>query len=218
MHTFRSETVEPLPRTDGGWKTVLADPPWRFTNRTGKVSPEHRRLYQYPTLSLDEICSIPVDQTVSDDAHLYLWIPNALLRDGFRVMDNWGFRYVSNIVWAKRRQDGGPDGGGVGFYFRNATELLLFGVRGTLRTLPAGRSQINMIEACRTKHSRKPHEQYELIESCSPGPYLEMFARYRRDGWTAWGNEAHIEFPGTGAQVQQQLTLFTHTPTGRPTL
>lgn len=180
----------PLPAVDGGFKTVLADPPWRFTNRTGKVAPEHRRLDRYSTLDLDAICAIDVTGALAKDAHLYLWVPNALLPDGLRVMEAWGFRYVSNIVWAKRRIDGGPDGRGVGFYFRNVTELILFGVRGSMRTLAPARSQVNMIESRKREHSRKPDEQYELIEACSPGPFLEMFARHPRDGWAVWGDEA----------------------------
>ncbi|MFL6161852.1 MAG: MT-A70 family methyltransferase [Jatrophihabitantaceae bacterium] len=181
----------PLPRTDGGYQTVLADPPWRFTNRTGKVAPEHRRLDRYSTLELETICGLDVASVVSDRAHLYLWVPNALLPDGLRVMETWGFRYVSNIVWAKRRLDGGPDGRGVGFYFRNVTELILFGVRGkNVRTLAPARSQVNMIETRKREHSRKPDEQYTLIEACSPGPYLELFARHPRAGWDVWGDEA----------------------------
>jgi N6-adenosine-specific RNA methylase IME4 len=180
----------PLPTTDGGFKTILADPPWRFANRTGKVAPEHRRLDRYSTLPLPDICALPVKDVVAYDAHLYLWVPNALLPEGLRVMDAWGFRYVSNIVWAKRRKDGGPDGRGVGFYFRNVTELILFGVRGSMRTLPPARSQVNMIETRKREHSRKPDEQYDIIEACSPGPYLELFARYPQEGWAAWGDEA----------------------------
>lgn len=189
---LRSENeVPPLPRIAGGFSTVLADPPWRFTNRTGKVAPEHRRLDRYSTMSLEAIMGLDVQGALAPKAHLYLWVPNALLPDGMRVMDAWGFRYVSNIVWAKRRKDGGPDGRGVGFYFRNVTELLLFGVRGkNARTLPPGRSQVNMIETRKREHSRKPDEQYDLIESCSPGAYLEMFARYPRAGWTVWGDES----------------------------
>jgi N6-adenosine-specific RNA methylase IME4 len=180
----------PLPQVPGGWSTVLADPPWRFVNRTGKVAPEHRRLDRYDTMTVADIASLPVADVVADHAHLYLWVPNALLPEGLQVMAGWGFRYVSNLVWAKRRKDGGPDGRGVGFYFRNVTELILFGVRGTLRTLPPGRRQVNMIETCKREHSRKPDEAYGLIESCSPGPYLELFARYPRQGWTGWGDEA----------------------------
>ncbi len=180
----------PLPAIDDGFKTVLADPPWRFANRTGKVAPEHRRLDRYSTMDLADICTLPVAEAVAANAHLYLWVPNALLPDGLRVLEAWGFRYVSNIIWAKRRKDGGPDGRGVGFYFRNVTEILLFGVRGSMRTLQPARSQVNMIETRKREHSRKPDEQYALIEACSPGPYLEMFARHAAPGWTTWGDES----------------------------
>ena len=190
--------IPPLPETAGGFKTVLADPPWRFTNRTGKVAPEHRRLDRYSTMSLDAIKRIPVSDSVAKDAHLYLWVPNALLPDGMAVMEAWGFRYVSNIVWAKRRKDGGPDGRGVGFYFRNVTELLLFGVRGSMRTLSPARSQVNMLETRKREHSRKPDEQYPLIEACSPGPYLELFNRHPRKNWTLWGDEANEEVTPRG--------------------
>ena len=194
-----AETVQPLrpdsepallPEVLGGFKTVLADPPWRFTNRTGKVAPEHRRLDRYSTMTLAAIKDIEVADAAAKNAHLYLWVPNALLPDGLAVMEAWGFRYVSNVVWAKRRKDGGPDGRGVGFYFRNVTEILLFGVRGSMRTLAPARRQVNMIETRKREHSRKPDEQYELIEACSPGPHLELFARHPRKGWTVWGDES----------------------------
>jgi len=177
----------------GGFSTILADPPWRFANRTGKVAPEHRRLDRYSTMSLDAIKDLPVEDVAAKNSHLYLWVPNALLLEGIEVMQAWGFRYVSNIIWAKRRIDGGPDGRGVGFYFRNVTEIILFGVRGSMRTLQPGRSQVNMIETRKREHSRKPDEQYDLIERCSPGPYLEMFARHPRPNWTVWGDEASDE-------------------------
>lgn len=179
-----------LPLVEGGFQTVLADPPWRFSNRTGKVAPEHRRLTRYTTMSVEEICALSVGERCAENAHLYLWVPNALLPEGLTVMKAWGFKYVSNLVWAKRRKDGGPDGRGVGFYFRNTTELLLFGVKGRLRTLAPARSQVNIIESRKREHSRKPDEQYAIIEACSPGPRLEMFARYRRPGWVVWGDEA----------------------------
>jgi len=188
----------PLPYIDGGFSTILADPPWRFANRTGKVAPEHRRLDRYSTLDLDSICEVDVASVAAKNAHLYLWVPNAMLPDGLRVMESWGFRYISNIIWAKRRIDGGPDGRGVGFYFRNVTEIILFGVRGSMRTLPPARSQVNIIESRKREHSRKPDEQYELIESCSPGPFLELFARHPRQGWTAWGDEADDEVAPRG--------------------
>lgn len=173
-----------------GCQTVLADPPWQFSNRTGKVAPEHRRLNRYGTLTLEEIMGLPVSCALADKAHLYLWVPNALLAEGMAVMQAWGFQYKTNLVWFKVRRDGGPDGRGVGFYFRNTTELILFGIRGKMRTLAPGRRQVNVIKTRKREHSRKPDEQYELIESCSPGPFLELFARGNRPGWHAWGNQS----------------------------
>lgn len=182
-----------LVRTAKGQKfgTILADPPWQFQNRTGKVAPEHKRLNRYGTMQLDEICALPVEDIAADPAHLYLWVPNALLPEGLQVMQAWGFRYVSNIIWEKVRKDGGPDGRGVGFYFRNVTEVLLFGVRGkNARTLQPGRSQVNIIRSRKREHSRKPDEQYPIIEECSWGPRIELFSRGARKGWTVWGNQA----------------------------
>lgn len=179
----------------GLYGTVLADPPWQFNNRTGKVAPEHRRLSRYPTLALAEIMAIPVREVTAPDSHLYLWVPNALLKEGLQVLEAWGFTYKTNIVWQKIRRDGEPDGRGVGFYFRNTTELVLFGVRGNLRTFAPGRSQVNVIRSRKREHSRKPDELYEIIERCSPGPYLELFARGRRPGWDQWGNETDSYYP-----------------------
>jgi len=182
------------------YTTILADPPWRFTNRTGKMAPEHRRLSRYGTLTVDEIASLPVGKIAASTAHLYLWVPNALLPDGLRVMASWGFEYKSNIVWHKLRKDGGSDGRGVGFYFRNVTELILFGIRGkNARTLAPGRSQVNYIGTRKREHSRKPDEQYDLIEDCSPGPFLELFARGDRPGWEVWGNQADASYEPTWA-------------------
>lgn len=181
-----------LTRIDGKrFRTVLADPPWQFQNRTGKVAPEHRRLNRYGTMTLEDIKALPVAAAAEDTAHLYLWVPNALLPEGLAVMGAWGFQYKSNVVWHKVRKDGGPDGRGVGFYFRNTTELVLFGVRGkNARTLAPGRRQVNILKTCKREHSRKPDEFYDIVESCSPGEYLEMFARGSRPGWTTWGNQA----------------------------
>lgn len=176
--------------------TVLADPPWRFQNKTGKMAPEHKRLSRYQTLSFEEIETLPVGQLAEDTAHLYLWVPNALLPQGLNVMKCWGFEYKTNLIWYKVRKDGGPDRRGVGFYFRNVTEMILFGVRGkNARTLQRGRSQENILLSQKREHSRKPDEQYEIIESCSPGPYLELFARGARDGWLAWGNQSERYTP-----------------------
>ncbi len=171
--------------------TILADPPWQFTNRTGKVAPEHKRLNRYATLDLPGICALPVAAIAAPTAHLYLWVPNALLPEGLEVMKAWGFTFKSNLIWHKIRKDGGPDGRGVGFYFRNVTEIILFGTRGKdARTLPPGRTQVNFLATRKREHSRKPDELYPLIESCSPAPRLELFARGTRPGWTTWGNQA----------------------------
>ncbi|MBN3035956.1 MAG: hypothetical protein JW861_10250 [Bacteroidales bacterium] len=178
------------------FSTILADPPWQFQNRTGKMAPEHKRLLRYPTLSLEQIKGIPVHMVLSETAHLYLWVPNALLAEGLEVLESWGFGYKTNIIWYKTRKDGGPDRRGVGFYFRNVTEMVLFGVRGkNPRTLSPGRTQENIIVQRKREHSRKPDEQYHIIESCSSGPYLEMFARGSRSGWFCWGNQAEDYYP-----------------------
>lgn len=179
----------------GTFGTILADPPWRFQNRTGKMAPEHRRLHRYPTMTLPEIKELPVAQLAASRSHLYLWVPNALVLWGLEVMEAWGFKYKGNLVWYKTRLDGGPDGRGVGFYFRNVTELVLFGVRGSLRTRAAGRRQVNIICERKRGHSRKPERLYPIIEACSPGPFLELFARYRRPGWVQWGNEIEEDLP-----------------------
>ena len=169
--------------------TILIDPPWRFTNRTGKVGPEHKRLHRYRTMTFEEIAALPMEKLGLPKSHLYLWCPNALLLEALTIMKAWGFTYKTNIVWYKVRKDGGPDGRGVGFYFRNVTELLLFGVKGNLRTLTPGRRQVNILISRKQEHSRKPEEVYSLIEGCSPGPYLELFARKKKPGWTQWGDE-----------------------------
>ncbi len=180
------------------FSTILADPPWQFINRTGRMAPEHRRLNRYDTLDTKQICQLPISSVAASKSHLYLWVPNALLPDGLRVMAAWGFECKSNIVWEKIRKDGGPDGRGVGFYFRNVTEILLFGIRGkNNRTLAPGGRQVNFLATRKREHSRKPDEQYDIIEACSPGPFLELFARGERPGWTGWGNQADPSYKPT---------------------
>lgn len=178
-----------LSRNYAQFGTILADPPWQFQNRTGKMAPEHKRLNRYSTMTLTDIYELPIARLALPQSHLYLWVPNALINEGLETMHRWGFVYKAQVIWYKVRKDGGPDGRGVGFYFRNVTEVLLFGVRGKLRTREAGRRQTNIIVSQKREHSRKPDEQYDIIERCSPGPYLEMFARHQRKGWYQWGNE-----------------------------
>ena len=177
------------------YKTIYADPPWQFQNRTGKVAPEHKRLNRYPTMKLEVIMKLPVGDVADEKSHLYLWVPNALLPEGLQVMEAWGFEYKTNLIWEKTRKDGEPDGRGVGFYFRNVTEILLFGIKGEKnRTLDPGRSQVNLIRAMKKEHSRKPEEFIDLIEKCSNAPYLEVFARGNRDSWDMWGNQATEDY------------------------
>lgn len=172
------------------FRTVLADPPWRFDHRTGKGSPEHGRLARYKTMALEEIAALPVAELLDEPAHCYLWTPNAMLPAALDVLEAWGFAYKSNLVWHKIRKDGGSDGRGLGFYFRNVTEIILFGVRGkNARTREAGRRQVNLMAASKRDHSRKPDQAYEIVEACSYPPYLEMFARQTRPGWFSWGDE-----------------------------
>ncbi len=195
-----SSPADDLLRFAGGRRfgTILADPPWQFINKTGKVAPEHRRLSRYGTMAMEEIAALPIAELAAPVAHLYLWCPNALLPDGLEVMKAWGFKYKTNLVWHKIRKDGGSDGRGVGFYFRNVTELILFGVRGkSARTLAPGRRQVNLLATRKREHSRKPDEQYTLIEACSPGPFIELFARGTREGWATWGNQATDDYRPT---------------------
>ena len=197
-----TSTIENLQRFTQGKKynTIYADPPWQFQNRTGKVAPEHKRLTRYETMTISEIKKLPIEDIAADKAQLYLWVPNALLPDGLAVMDAWGFEYKANIVWEKVRKDGGPDGRGVGFYFRNVTELLLLKKKkksAPNRTLQPARSQVNLIRTMKREHSRKPDEIVPIIEACSQGPRIELFARGVREGWDMWGNQAVADYEPT---------------------
>jgi len=197
--------------------TVLVDPPWQFVNRTGKMAPEHKRLSRYSTMPLQEIKALPVSKMVQEPAHLYLWVPNALLMEGLQVLQEWGFTYKTNIIWHKVRKDGGPDGRGVGFYFRNTTEMVLFGVRGkNARTLAPGRSQVNIIRSQKREHSKKPDELYDIIEACSPEPFLELFARGTRKGWKSWGNEAEDYIPSWPTYANHSQSGIVPRETGEP--
>lgn len=196
----------------GNFRTILADPPWQFQNRTGKMAPEHKRLSRYSTMNMEEICSMRVGEVCAESAHLYLWVPNALLPEGLAVLSRWGFEYKTNLIWHKIRKDGGSDGRGVGFYFRNVTEMILFGIRGkNNRTRDAGRTQVNYLATQKREHSRKPDELYDIVEACSHGPYLELFARGSREGWTSWGEQAGQYYPdwptyANHSQTTQALT------------
>ena len=208
------ETIDSLIQYTQGKKynTIYADPPWQFQNRTGKVAPEHKRLMRYETMTLEDIKQLPVESIADEKAHLYLWVPNALLPEGLSVMDAWGFEYKSNIIWEKVRKDGNPDGRGVGFYFRNVTEILLFGIKKNSmpnRTLAPARSQVNLVRSQKREHSRKPDEIIPIIEACSQKNRIELFARGNRAGWDMWGNQATDAYEPTWNTYKNHTTAQT---------
>lgn len=171
----RLTLAAPLP--DGVYRTIVADPPWSYGNKATRGAADNH----YPTMSLDALADLDVEDRAADAAHLYLWVTNGFLREGFDLVAAWGFTYKACLTWVKPQI-------GLGNYFRGATEHVLFGVRGGLRT--NDRTLRNWFEAPRGRHSAKPDSFYDLVEKASPGPFLEMFARRRRLGWDAWGNEA----------------------------
>ena len=165
---------------DGLYPTVVIDPPWQYDNRgTRGAANDH-----YPTMTLDELTEL--DIPAADQAHLYLWTTNAFLRDAFDLIEAWNFEYKATLVWVKPQM-------GMGNYFRISHELVLFGIRDGLKTLR--KDARSWFEAPRGEHSAKPDVFYELVETCSPGPFMDMFNRdggklFKRPGWEGWGNEA----------------------------
>lgn len=197
MHKYdpAKSTADNLLATAGAtlFTTILADPPWRFKRRTGALSPENPTRFRYPTMPLEEIKALPVGQRASKNAHLYLWIPCSMLPDGLAVMAAWGFKYKTTITWEKTQKNGVVSGAGFGHYFRNSAEFLLFGVKGKLNTVRPSGGICNVVRALTAGHSRKPAAFRNLIETASPGPYLELFARQAAPGWVVFGNQANGE-------------------------
>jgi N6-adenosine-specific RNA methylase IME4 len=166
--------AEPPEPPIGTFRTIVIDPPWRYDNVTTRGAAEDH----YQTMGLDELARLEVP--AGENAHLYLWTTNSFLREGFGLLDAWGFAYKTCLTWVKPQM-------GLGNWFRSATEHVLFGIRGDLPTL---RNDVKKwFEAPNESHSKKPELFYGLVEGSSPGPYLDMFARSPRDGWSAWGNE-----------------------------
>lgn len=185
--------TEPKPIPDGQFSTIVADPPWRYGNTSTRGAAEDH----YETMSIEELCELNIArERAADRAHLYLWTTAGHLPDAFKVMDAWGFTYKTYLVWAKPQM-------GMGNYFRVSTELVLFGIKGDMRTQHQG--LMNWFQAKRGKHSAKPEHFYdELVLKASPGPYLEMFNRCYADemldgtcrcsgcrhGWSVWGDQS----------------------------
>ena len=162
------------------FKTIVADPPWNETGG-GKIKRGADR--HYPLLKTHEIIEVmlrcPLWSPEPRGSHLYLWVTNNFVPDGLEVMKALGFTYKTNIAWVKDRI-------GLGQYFRGQHELALFGVRGRW---PVKEALPTVLKAKRRAHSQKPDEFYVNVMRSSPGPFLEMFAREKREGWSVWGNE-----------------------------
>lgn len=156
---------------------IYADPPWRYGNQATRASTDNH----YPTMSVDELCEMPVAELVADDAHLHLWTTNAFLPESFRVIEAWGFEYRSTFVWVKPQL-------GIGNYWRVSHEFLLLGVRGDALCF-AEATHRSWAEYDRTRHSSKPEQLRGVIERVSPGPFLELFGRFSVPGWTVFGNQ-----------------------------
>jgi N6-adenosine-specific RNA methylase IME4 len=156
--------------------TIYADPPWQYDNQATRAATDNH----YPTMTLEEIAALPIQELAADNAHLHLWTTNSFIFDCPRIMEAWGFEYKSKFTWCKPYF-------GLGNYWRVATEDMLLGVRGSQPFRDAG--LINWLESDRGEHSEKPEAIRRLIERASPGPYLELFGRRPVAGWTVWGNE-----------------------------
>jgi N6-adenosine-specific RNA methylase IME4 len=169
----------PHPPARKQYKTILADPPWDVQQRSERGAVQH-----YPLMSVDEICALRVERLADDNAHLWLWTTNAAVPAAHQVIQAWGFRYINVLTWVKPRL-------GLGVYLRNASEQLLFAVRGQAPI--RFRSQPTWLFAPVQEHSHKPEEVYSIIERCSPAPRVELFARRTRPGWSVWGNEVSCD-------------------------
>lgn len=167
---------------------VLADPPWSFRSWSGKTGTPHRCAEDhYRTVGLDGLADLPVAGLALSDACLFLWVVDSHIDQGIALADAWGFRFKTRAFeWLKVTKAGNPKIG-MGYWTRKQTETCLLFTRGKPRRISKGVRQL--IISPRREHSRKPDEQYERIEALVAGPYLELFARTRRDGWDAWGNE-----------------------------
>jgi len=185
----------PPPPNPGTYKTLMSDPPW-LERGSGQIKRGADR--HYPLMKTDAICALPVSSWMADDAHAYVWVTNNFLPDGLRVLDAWGFRYVTKIDWFKTYEvlekiaDDDDLCVGLGQYFRGCTESCLFGVRGHVpyQMRDGKRMQGRTgFHAPRGEHSVKPETMRRMVERVSPGPYLEMFARRPVPGWSVWGNE-----------------------------
>jgi len=195
-----STQVESVARVNS-YKTILADPPWDIEQGGALGAIKH-----YPLMTIHEIAALPVADLVADDAHLWLWTTNAALEQAYSVVRTWGFVPRSLLTWFKPYM-------GLGVYLRNCTEQLIFATRGKAPILV--RNQPNWLFAIRQGHSHKPEEIYSIIERCSPGPYVELFARRKRSGWDAWGNEVERDISFGGLDKNPPGSGTANTPASK---
>lgn len=167
---------------EGRFATIAIDPPWDWGDE-GDFDQMGRAKPDYATMPFDELLKLPVAQFADDDCHLYLWITNRSLPKGFQLLEAWGFRYVTCLTWCKPSF-------GMGNYFRGQTEHILFGVKGSQPLKRKDAGTWFQAERGPDGHSSKPDAFFELVESCSPGPYLEIFSRRSRGDWKAWGADS----------------------------
>lgn len=187
------------------YRTIVADPPWRYRT-PGKIGKtlEHRpnrdkglsafgagSAARYGSMSMDDLYALPVAAQLASDAHIYLWTTNSFLVEAHSLMRKWGFEPKTVLTWTKVRASDGQPSMKMGYYYRGATEHCVFGVRGKLRL--RGPAASTAILTGRLPHSVKPDEFYSLVEAQSHGPYLELFARRKRPGWDAWGDEVECD-------------------------
>jgi N6-adenosine-specific RNA methylase IME4 len=178
------------------FNTILADPPWDLQQKRSWGADQH-----YSAMSLERLKAMPVRDLARSDSHLWLWVTNATLRDGYDVAEAWGFTVRSPLTWIKFKL-------GLGWYLRNATEHLLFAARGNASV--NFRAQPTWFNAPVQDYSRKPDEQYAIIERISDGPYLELFARRRPPSlraWSVWGSQidSDISIPGYAVASDRKL-------------
>lgn len=175
------------------YKTILADPPWQYNNRTGKGSPEHKRLNRYSTMTFEELLQMgeTIKNITDKEAHIYMWCTWPMIKEGIQLLEAWGFEYKTGIPWLKVAKDGTPDGRCMGFYGRVVTEFILFGSKCDKKAFrtKGPHNKKNVIIARKGRHSEKPQDQYDHIESKSFGNYIELFARDYKEGWDCWGDE-----------------------------
>ncbi|WMW25158.1 MT-A70 family methyltransferase [Methanolobus sediminis] len=162
------------------YKLILADPPWSYKDKSGRDY-KHGAAEKYDTMSLEDICNMPIQDIADKDCALFMWATTPLLPEAFKVLEAWGFKYKTTIYWRKIMSLG------MGYWFRGQVEVCLVAIKGNVKAFRSQRP--NFIETKARKHSQKPDQLYGLIEELEISPKIELFARERREGWDAWGNE-----------------------------